>query len=156
MEICPGRCLALIAITALHAVLAVVLTLYPFIVPSNAYDGVYVTVALLIVAHWIVLDYDCLISVYEKRLVDEGYVAGSAPFHQWWMDSIGDDDIVMSTRILFWGAIAASVIAIARRNTRASLSDTSASVSFVFRFGSAGRLTKTILWESKYMPSYIK
>ena len=49
MELCPGRCLALIAITALHAVLAVVLTLYPSIVPSNAYDGMYATVALLIV-----------------------------------------------------------------------------------------------------------
>ena len=103
--------MTLIALTALHAGLAVVLTLYPFIVRSSAYDGVFVTVALLIVAHWIVLDYDCLISVYEKRLVDEGYVAGSAPFRQWWMDSIGDEDIVMSTRIVFWGAIAASVIA---------------------------------------------
>ena len=49
----------LFAVTALHAAIAVTMTLYPFLVTTNAYDGVYLVAALAVVLQWALLGGEC-------------------------------------------------------------------------------------------------
>jgi hypothetical protein len=129
--------LLLLAVTAVHAKIAFLLTLYPFVVPTNAFDGVYAAVAFGVVANWFLLGGDCALSVLEKRLFDdeEPYVAGSEPFRQWWMAYL-DESSVASARIVFWCAAIASVAATVARN----LAVRRDSLTLVLRFSRAARV----------------
>ncbi len=128
----------LLATTALHGIIAVVLTLYPFLVTTNAYDGIYFLMLLAVVIQWALLDGECILSYVEKRLrYGDCYDRlGLAPYHQWWYASMSEDD-VESLRATFVVASVASGVVAALRNTSA----TTGGAQVALRFGDAASLS---------------
>ena len=152
----------LFAVTALHAAIAVTMTLYPFLVTTNAYDGFYLIAALAVVMQWALLGGECFLSYFEKRLCygDCYHRCGLAPFHQWWHDGM-TDEAVGGARATFAIAIVASAVAVAVRNTTRMDSGTPCGARIAVRFGptwsiaiavSIGELTYNRLRESTTWP----
>lgn len=53
--------------------------LYPFIFPSK-YDGYYLGVLVLLWIHWQLLQNECILSLWEKQLLNATYKTGDDPY----------------------------------------------------------------------------
>lgn len=70
-----------------HTVFTVLMLVYPIVVKTREYDGVYIGIAVLTMMHWVVLKGECIVGWLEKRLFYEEYYMGQAPRQAWFMDA---------------------------------------------------------------------
>jgi hypothetical protein len=67
-------------IQLIHILNEILLSIYIFIFPQK-YD-IFFTIYLVIIAiHWFLLKNECIISYFEKKLIDNNYILGSKPFY---------------------------------------------------------------------------
>lgn len=70
-----------------HTVFTVLMLVYPIVVKTREYDGVYFAIAGLTMMHWVVFKGECIVGWVEKRLFYEDYYMGKAPRQMWFMDA---------------------------------------------------------------------
>ena len=68
-------------IELLHYLNDFFLGFYIFIFRTNKYDIYYSVYFLLMVLHWIIFKNECILSYFEKKIIDKDYKLGDKPYY---------------------------------------------------------------------------